>query len=247
MIWQSILLLALAVAASVFATLQFGDEVLIALGLILVKVKLLWGKLLSIKPPALWSWLKQQGAVFLRKDLPYKYLSSVVVPMTLGRRLLRRISETISRLLAPVTRTQARMMAWYGRQTGLARACLAVALLGLTLALTVSTIGLWLILFSVSIPLWLAALGLTLGRMLLASAQKTVFKMIAFLQLKWLWRGLRRLLPQGWLDRQRRLNYRLARAVIRRRKLTARTLAGRKDELRYRLGLILEILASRFR
>ena len=53
---------------------------------------------------------------------------------------------------------------------------------------------------------------------------------------------MRRLLPASWLEKKRRFDYRVARAVIRRRRLTVRQLAERKDSLPFRLGLLVDYL-----
>lgn len=66
------------------------------------------------------------------------------------------------------------------------------------------------------------------------------FKAVAFLQLAWLWRLVRRVLPESWLERKRRFDYRVARAVIRRRRMTIRQLADRKDSLPFRIGLLID-------
>ena len=63
-----------------------------------------------------------------------------------------------------------------------------------------------------------------------------------FFQLKWLWRGISRILPASWLERKRRFDYRVARAVIRRRRLTVKQLAEKKDSLPFRMGVLVEYL-----
>ena len=68
------------------------------------------------------------------------------------------------------------------------------------------------------------------------SVEKMVFRAVAFLQLSWLWRAIRRLLPQSWLDKKRRLDFRMARAVVRRRRMTVQQLHDQKDNLMFRLN-----------
>jgi len=108
-----------------------------------------------------------------------------------------------------------------------------------------TSMGLWLVLFSVKLPLWIAAAAAAFWRMFWLSIQKMAFKALAFLQLKWLWRGLSRLLPATWLQRKRRFDYRVARAVIRRRRLTVKQLAEKKDSLPFRLGVLVEYLTGK--
>ena len=114
-----------------------------------------------------------------------------------------------------------------------------------TLALSVTSLGLWLILFSVKIPLWIVAVGTSLGRMIIVSVEKMVFRAVAFLQLKWLWRGIARILPASWLARKRRFEYRVARTVIKRRRMTLRQLEDRKDSLPFKMGLLVQYLTGK--
>jgi hypothetical protein len=102
----------------------------------------------------------------------------------------------------------------------------------------VSSLGLWLILFSVKLPLWLVATVSAFARIVVTSVRKMAFKAVAFFQLGWLWRILRRRLPHEYLERKRRFDFRVARRVVRRRRMTVRQLAASKDGLSMRLALI---------
>lgn len=239
---RAFVILGLVLDLSVAATLYFGRDVLIALGLIAVQIKLLAKKLALVEWPALLVWLKTQSQLFLRVELIKKYLTTTVIPLVMGRALVRRISAGLRVYIAAVKARQAALMNWFRGLTGIERVLAWAILLAATLGLSVSTLGLWLILFSVQLPLWLVAGAASLGRMLWASVSKSLFKMVAFLQLRWLWRGVRRLLPRRWLEAKRRWDYRVARAVIRRRRMTVRQLAVRKDRLPFRMGVLVEYL-----
>ncbi|MCC1493786.1 hypothetical protein [Cognatishimia sp. F0-27] len=239
---RAIALLVLAIGASILATLYFGNEVLIALGLILTQSKVLLQKIVSLKPALVLAWIKAHGIVFFKKDLPYRWVSSVLVPLVLGKALAKRIGLIVDRLTAPIVQQRALLMAWYRGRSGLEKGLLTVALVAATLALSVTTIGLWLILFSISLPLWLVSTALALGKALSRTVQKSLFRAVAFLQLKWVSRLLVRILPKQWVARKRRFDFRMARAVVRRRRMTVEQLAARKDKLPFQAGVFLEFL-----
>lgn len=242
---RAVFILVLVIGLSLAATLYFGRDVVIALGLIAVQIKLLAKKLSMVEWPAVLVWLKTQAQLFLRVELIKKYITTTLVPLIMGRALLRRITAGLRLYIDAVKARQAALMTWFRGLSGIERALAWAILLVATLGLSVSTLGLWLILFSVQLPLWLVAGAATLGRMVWASLSKSLFKMLAFLQLKWLWRGLRWLLPRRWLDAKRRWDYRVARAVIRRRRMTVRQLAARKDDLPFRIGVLVAYLTGR--
>ena len=237
---RALLLLVLAIGVSLAATWAFGNEVLIALGLILVQVKVIAKKLWMVEWPAVLIWLKAQTLAFFRVELLKKWVMSTLLPLLTGRVLLRRLRGFLERYLSRVRETQARLMDWFANLSKGEKALAWSILFLSTLALSVTSLGLWLVLFSVQFPLWLVAAASATGRMVLTSTQKSLFKMLAFLQLGWLWRSVLRLLPAPFLARKRRLEFRIARAVVRRRRMTVRQLAERKDRLPFRLGLLLE-------
>ncbi|ASP22829.1 hypothetical protein ANTHELSMS3_04225 [Antarctobacter heliothermus] len=242
MLLRALLLLVVVVALSGAATWYFGHEVLIALGLILTQLKVLMKKLIGVELPVLFVWLKTQGAMFFRVELIKKWLMSSVVPLMLGKALLRRIQLMMKGYLAIVQVRYARLMDWFN---GLSRAERAVAwlvILFASLALSVTSMGLWLILFSVQLPLWLVAVGSATVRVTWSSLQKGLFKALAFLQLGWLWKGIKRLLPAAVLERKRRTEFRIARAIVRRRHLTLKQLVERKGRLPFKLGVLAEYL-----
>ncbi len=242
MFLRGFLLLVAAVGFSVAATIYFGNEVLIALGLILTQLKVIAKKLVGVELPAILAWLKFQGSAFFRIELIKKWLMTTVLPLILGKAVLRRIANFTARYRRMVRLRYMKLLRWYRRLHWGEKLLAALIILFATLALSVTSLGLWLILFSVKIPLWIAAVSVALWKMTWASVQKMAFKAAAFLQLSLLWKGVRRLLPASWLEWKRRFDYRVARTVIRRRRLTLRQLEARKDSLPFRLGLLVEYL-----
>lgn len=239
---RAFVLLVVAIALSVAATLYFGHEVLIALGLILTQMKVIAKKLAQIELPLLLTWLKAQGSAFFKIELLKKWVMSTALPLVVGNVALRRLSAFMDRYRSGIRQRYRRMMRWYRGLHPAEKILAALIILFGTLALSVTSLGLWLILFSVKLPLWIVAAVAALGRMTWVSIQKMTFKAVAFFQLKWLWRGLSRVLPASWLKRKQRFDYRVARAVIRRRRMTIRQLAERKDSLPFRIGVLVEYL-----
>ena len=242
MFWKSLILLTLTVALSVAATLHFGNEVLIALGMILTQVKIIAKKAFSVELPWVLAWLKAQASVFFKIELLKKWLTTSLLPLLLGSAVLRRIAAFIRRYREAIRRRYMALLIWYGRLHWFEKTLAALIILFATIALSVTSMGLWLVLFSVKLPLWIAAATAAFWRMTWLSIQKMTFKALAFFQLKWLWRGISRILPASWLERKRRFDYRVARAVIRRRRLTVKQLAEKKDSLPFRMGVLVEYL-----
>lgn len=242
MMVRGLLLLVAAVGFSVAATIHFGNEVLIALGLILTQLKVIAKKLAGVELPAILAWLKLQAGMFFRIELLKKWLMTTVLPLVLGKAFLRKIAAFTTRYRRAVRLRYMRLLRWYRRLHWAEKLIAALIILFATLALSVTSIGLWLILFSVKIPLWIAAVASALGRMTWTSVQKMAFRAAAFLQLRWLWRAMTRILPESWLRRKRRFDYKVARTVIRRRKMTLKQLEARKDSLPFRMGLLFDYL-----
>lgn len=245
MILRAIIILSFVIAASVAATVYFGHDVLIALGLILAQTKIIAKKLPMVELPAVLAWLKAQADVFLRIELLKRWVTTSILPLIVGNAVLRQISAFIGQYQRALRSRYDAMLAWYARLGRFEKFLAALIILFTTLALSVTSIGLWLILFSVKLPLWIAALAATTGRMIWTSFQKVLFRAVAFFQLKWLWRWLRLALPERWLRRKRRLDYRIARSVIRRRRMTLRQLEARKHTLPFRLGILIEFLGAK--
>ncbi|MGH1415930.1 MAG: hypothetical protein ACRBB0_20765 [Pelagimonas sp.] len=242
MLFRAIVLLTLVVALSVAATFYFGNEVLIAVGLIAVQLKIIFKSAMGLKLPVFVLWLKTHSAAFFKIELIKKWIMSTLMPMVLGKAVLRRLAGLFSGYIEAVQERYARMIAWYQSLSGIEKLISGLILIFAALALSVSTVGLWLILFSVQLPLWIVAGAAAFGRMAWVSLQKMVFKAVAFLQLGLLWKGLQKLLPERVLKRKRAFDYRVARAVIRRRRMTVRQLADRKESLPFRMGLMVDYL-----
>lgn len=242
MFLRAFALLIAAIALSWAATVYFGHEVLIALGLILTQAKVIAKKLVHLELPLIFAWLKTQTSIFFKIELLKKWIMTTVVPLVVGSAVLRRIAAFVRRYREAVAERYQRMMAWYFGLHPVEQVLAALIVLFATVALSVTSLGLWLILFSVKLPFWVAAAAAAFGRMVWVSIQKMTFKAVAFLQLSLIWRGIRRLLPESWLERKRRFDYRVARAVIRRRRLTIRQLAEKKDSLPFRMGLLIDYL-----
>lgn len=240
MFLRPLALLVVAIGLSVAATLYFGAEVLVALGLILTQIKIIAKKLATVELPLILAWLKTQTSAFFKIELLKKWIMTTLLPLLLGKALLRRIAAWVGQYRALISKRYLRLMLWYRRLHPLEKVMAALAILFATLALSVTSLGLWLILFSVKLPLWIAAAFAAFWRMAWVSMQKMTFKAVAFLQLSWGWRLLRKMLPPSWLERKRRFDYRVARAVIRRRRLTIRQLAERKDSLPFRMGILVD-------
>lgn len=242
MMWRGILLLIAAVGFSIAATLHFGQDVLIALGLILTQLKVIAKKLAGTELAAILFWLRAQAAVFLRIELIKKWLMTSFLPLILGSAALRRIAAFTANYRRAIRRRYMGLLRWYRRLGKFEKLLAALIILFATIALSVSSIGLWLILFSVKIPLWIAALAAAFWNMVWTSIQKMAFRAAAFFQLALIWRWIKGRLPATWLDRKRRFDYRVARTVIRRRRMTLRQLEERKDNLPFRLGLLFDYL-----
>ena len=233
-------LLFAAVAISIAATMYFGQEVLIALGLILAQAKVMMKKIVGLELPAILIWLKAQASMFFRIELLKKWITTTLLPLLLGRALLRRIAAWTGQYRRALRLRYMRLLRWYRKLHTAEKVIAALIILCATIALSVTSLGLWLILFSVKLPLWVAAAALAFWKMIWTSVQKMTFRAIAFLQLSLGWRLVKKILPEALLERKRKFDYRVARAVIRRRRMTVRQLAERKDSLPFRLGLIFE-------
>ena len=243
MFLRALALLILVIGASILLTWYFGADVLLALGLILTQLKVLGQKIVSVEVPAILVWLKTQTAAFFRVELLKKYFYSSIVPLLMGPAIKRRVEAFLTRYKDAVRARYDALITWYSALEWYEKTVAALIVLFAMLALSVSSLGLWLILFSVKLPFWVIAGFAAFGRMLWSSITKTAFKTIAFLQLSWLWRLIRPRLPAAYLDRKRRFDFRIARAVVRRRRMTlAQLQAGHRG-----LSLRLALMAAYFR
>ncbi|PYG27768.1 hypothetical protein C8N36_11444 [Pelagimonas varians] len=245
MLFRALLLLIVVVGLSAVALHYFGKDALIAGGLIFVQLKIILKKTASLEWPVLLVWLKMQGSAFFKIELIKKWLMTTLMPMVLGKALLRRLAGVFTRYIEAVRAQYARMMLWYGQLSTAEKVVSGLILLFASIALSISSFGLWVILFTVKLPLWIIAAGAALGRMIWVTVQKSTFKAVAFLQLGLLWKGLQKLMPSALLKRKRAFDYKVARAVIRKRRMTVRQLAENKDSLPFRMGLLVDYLFGR--
>jgi hypothetical protein len=240
MFLRALILLILVAGLSIALTLWLGDEVLIALGLILVQLKVVAKKLAQVELPAIVVWLKQQTEAFFRIELLKKWAMTTVLPLIVGNAALRRLERFIARYRETIAAQYDALLAWYAGLEWYEKLVATLIVVFATLGLTVSSLGLWLVLFSVKLPFWAVAAMTSFGRMIWTTITKTAFKTAAFLQLNMAWKVLRRRLPPAYLERKRRFDFRVARMVVRRRRMTLKQLEAQKDGLSMRLALIRE-------
>ena len=240
MFWRALVILIVVGSVSVGLTVYFGQDVLVALGLILVQLKILAKKLVSVELPAVLTWLKIETSAFFRVELIKKWLMTTAFPLLIGNAMLRKFDAWVGRYREALRLQYQALIGWYDGLATHEKVVATLIVVFAMLGLSVSSVGLWLILFSVKLPFWLVAALTSFGKMTWISIQKMAFKAIAFFQLSWLWRMVRRRLPEGYLERKRKLDFRVARAVVRRRRLTVRQLAERKDSLSLRWAVFRE-------
>ena len=238
MFWRALLLLFFVVGLSVALTMWLGHEVLLALGLILTQIKVIAKKIASVELPAVLAWLKVEVQSFFRVELLKKWFYSSIVPMLVGNAILRRINQFFASYLDAVRERYAAMMTWYRGLDWHEKLVATLVVVFATLALTVSSLGLWLVLFSVQLPLWFLAGVAAFGKSIFLSTRKWLFKAVAFFQLSVLWRIVRGRLPADMLERKRRLDFRIARRVVRQRRLTVQQLASGKDGIALRWAIL---------
>ena len=242
MFLRPLALLIIAVALSIAATLYFGNEVLIALGLMLTQIKVISKKLTMVEVPAILAWLKMQSSAFFKIELLKRWVTTTLLPLLLGKAVLRRIAAWLGQYRALISQRYLRLLRWYRDLHPAEKVIAALAILFATVALSVTSLGLWLILFSVKLPLWFAAAAAALWRMIWVSVQKMTFKAIAFFQLAWFWRLVRRILPASWLERKCLFVSSVTVAVLCPPLRAFRQLAERKDSLPFRLGIMADYL-----
>ncbi|MEP2782109.1 MAG: hypothetical protein ABJO67_21270 [Pseudoruegeria sp.] len=237
MFWRAVLLLIMVAGASIALTFAFGAKVLLAFGLILTQLKIIGQKFMGIELPAIFIWLKTQATSFFRIELIKKWVMTSIIPLVMGPVIRRRLERFISGYKSRLVKHYDALMSWYGRlewyEKGVAALIVAFGVLGLS----VSSLGLWLVLFSVKLPFWFIAAVTALGKSIWSSTSKTLFKTLAFLQLGWVWKLIKRWLPQDYIERKRKWDFRVARAVVRQRRLTVRQLHDSKDSLSMRWAL----------
>ncbi|MSU91432.1 hypothetical protein GE300_17775 [Rhodobacteraceae bacterium 2CG4] len=240
MLLRALILLGLVASASVALSYMFGAEVLAALGMIISQAKIVLAKTLSIGSKGLVLWLKAQGMNFARVELAKRWVLKSLVPMLIGAANQRRIAGFVAAFKTAATGRYRSMMAWYKQLPLAVRVISVLIAMCATLALAITSMSLWLLIFSVQVPFWIIAAATAFGTMIWKTVQKLLFRTIAFMQLYRIWGMIRDRLPPEYLARKRRFDYRIARIVVRRRKLTLGQMRTGKDSLAMRLALIRE-------
>ena len=238
MFLRAVFILLFVASVSIGLTMYFGTDVLVALGLILVQMKVVAKKLMAVELPSILAWLKTEASAFFRIEILKKWAMTTALPLLVGNALLRKIDAFLSRYREAIRRQYDTLIAWYSALEWYEKIVMTLIMVFAALGLSVSSIGLWLILFSVKLPFWLVAAFSSFMQMTWVTIRKMAFKTVAFLQLGWLWRIAQRRLPEGYLERKRRIDFRVARMVVRKRRLTVRQLAERKDSLSLRWAVI---------
>ena len=247
MIFRTTALLILLIAVSVVLTYAIGEKVLVALGVALIQLQILTKKLFALEWAAIVLWLKTNTALFLRVELLKKWATTSVLPLFMGSVLRRRVSALIGVLQNSIRSRYDALLAWYDQLNGIEKALTALVLIAAIFALSVSSLGLWLILFSIKMPLWIVAFFAAIAKSFWQSASKMIFRAVAFFQLGILWGLTRRILPESVLKKKRRFDFRIARAVVKRRRLTLRELSSRKQTFDLKWAIFREGLRQTFR
>lgn len=227
-------------SASVALSITFGAEVLAAVGLLLAQVKILWVKVLGVSTNTLLVWLKAQGLNFARVELVKRWFLKSLLPLIIGAATQRRIAEFTRHYVAMIRAQVDRMMEWYRSLPRPTRIILVLIAMFSTLAVAVMTMSIWLLLFSIQLPIWILASLHAFWSMIWTTIQKTLFRTLAFMQLYRVWGVLRRQMPTAYLTRLRRFNFRVARIVVRRRRMTVSQLHNHKGGFALRWALFRE-------
>lgn len=247
MIYRTLALLIVLIAVSVGLTYAIGEKVLVALGIVLVQLQILTKKLFTIEWAAIVLWLKTNTTLFLRVELLKKWATTSVLPLFMGSVLRRRVSAWLGMLQFSIRSRYDALLAWYDKLNALEKALTALVLIAALFALSVSSLGLWLVLFSIKMPLWIVAFFAAVAKSFWQSASKMLFRAVAFFQIGILWGLTRRILPESVLEKKRRFDFRIARAVVKRRRLTLRELSSRKETFALKWAVFREGLRQSFR
>jgi len=240
MLLRALILLGLVASASVALSYMFGAEVLAALGMIVNQAKIVLAKTFAVSSKGLIIWLKAQGVNFARVELAKRWFMKSLVPLLIGAANQRRIANFVSALKTAARARYDAMMGWYKGLPPMVKVISVLIVMCATLALAITSMSLWLLVFSVQAPFWIIAGATALGSIIWKSLQKAVFRTIAFMQIYRIWGFLKQRVPPEYLARKRRFDYRIARIVVRRRKMTLAQVKSRKDGLAMRLALMRE-------
>lgn len=245
MLIRAIVLLVVVATVSIGLSWAFGAEVLAALGLVLAQIKIVLGKMAAVSSKALLTWLRVQGINFARVEIAKRWLLKSLVPMLIGAALQRRIMSLFKVFAGSVRTRFDALMTWY---RSLHRSLRIIAILiacFATLGLAVTSMSLWLLLFSVQMPFWIIAGLAATSELVWRYVQKLVFRTIAFMKLYRVWGFVRNRLPEAYRQRLRRFNFRVARIVVKRRRMTVAQLTGQRDGIALRLAFLREYFRHR--
>ena len=237
---RALAILAVLAGLTLGVSYYLGAEILAALGLIVSQIKIVAGKIAALSSRTVLVWLKAQGLNFARVELGKRWIVKVLIPMLIGASLQRRISLLVADFVAGFKLRVQRLNAVYQTWPMPVKITAMLAVLCAVLLLALSSMSLWLLIFSVQLPIWIMASVGSLGGILSRSLQKLLFRTVMFMQLHRLWGAVKRRLPQSYLDRKRRFDYKVARIVVRRRKMTVAQLHAQKDGWAMRWALIRE-------
>ncbi|MEM8788551.1 MAG: hypothetical protein AAGE76_09840 [Pseudomonadota bacterium] len=245
MLIRALAILVAVIALSIGLSIMFGAEVLAALGMAVNQLKLLFAKAAALSSRSVLIWLRAQGLNFARVEIAKRWLTKSLIPLLIGAALQRRIAAWVGQYVDLAKATYSRLMDRYRALPRPVRiVMILIAMFGM-LALALSSMSLWLFLFSVQLPVWIIATLGAFWQMTWRSLQKMVFRTLAFMQIYRVWGLLRRRVPQPYLHRLRRFNFRVARIVVRRRRMTVGQLKSQKDGLAMRWALLREYFRHR--
>lgn len=240
MLVRALAILTVMVTLSVGLSIYFGAEILAALGLILAQLKVVITKVMALSSQTIMLWLRAQGLNFARVELAKRWFLKSLVPMLIGAANQRRIAAFVHTYTAFARARFDAMMGWYYAQPRQMRILMILIAMAATLALAITSMSLWLLLFSVQLPLWILAGLAAFWQMIWQTVQKLIFRTLAFMQLFRAWGYLRNRVPPAYLERLRQFNFRVARVVVRRRRMTLAQLHKRKGSWAMRWALFRE-------
>lgn len=238
MFLRALAILFALIAASVALSFAFGAEVLAALGLIASQLKIVLAKVASVSWKGIIVWLKAQGINFARVEVAKRWFLKSILPLIIGAAMQRRIAEFFKKFVDGFKRRRDRMMAAYRSWPKHVRIVSVLAVIAGMLALTISTMSIWLILISVQLPIWIIAATGSLWHIVWRTIQKLIFRTLAFMQLYKVWGFLKKRVPETYLRRKRAFDFRVARMVVKQRKLTVAQLHAQKHGWAMRWSLL---------
>ena len=240
MLIRALAILAIVAGFCVGFSYWFGAEILAAIGIIAQQLKIVFAKIATVSATGILTWLKAQGINFARVELGKRWFLKSILPLLIGAALQRRINIYFRSFLRRVKMRYRRMQRWYKAQDIAMKVVLIGLVVACTLALALTSMSLWLFIFSVQVPLWIIATLGAFWQVIWRSLQKMLFRTLAFMQLFRVWGMLRDRMPESYMRRLRRFNFRIARIVVKRRRMTVAQLHAQKDGWSMRWALLRE-------